>query len=86
MTALAVKGLGAGAYFINNKKPGLLYCTLLYNSPGFDPSILRNIGVLGAADEAVLNKVHKKSPYCTLHSFFLIRNTIGLNQLGMRSS
>ncbi len=30
------------------------------NSPGFDPSILRHSGVRGAADEAVLNKVHRK--------------------------
>jgi hypothetical protein len=27
---------------------------------GFDPSILRHSGIWGAADEAVLNKVHKK--------------------------
>ncbi len=34
------------------------------NSPGFDPSILRHIGIWRAADEAVLNKVHfKKSPF-----------------------
>ncbi len=30
------------------------------NCPGFDPSILRRSGILGAADEAVLNIVHKK--------------------------
>ncbi len=30
------------------------------NSPGFDPSILRHSGIWGAADEAVLNNVHKK--------------------------
>ncbi len=30
------------------------------NSPGFDPSILRHNGILGAADEAVLNNVHEK--------------------------
>ncbi len=30
------------------------------NSPGFDPSILRHSGILGASDEAVLNNVHKK--------------------------
>ncbi len=29
-------------------------------SPGFDPSILRHSGIWGAADEAVLNKVHRK--------------------------
>jgi hypothetical protein len=29
------------------------------NFPGFDPSILRHSGILGAADEAMLNKVHK---------------------------
>jgi hypothetical protein len=29
------------------------------NTPGFDPSILRYGGILGAADEAVLNAVHK---------------------------
>ncbi len=28
------------------------------NCPGFDPSILRHSGIWGAADEAVLNKVH----------------------------
>jgi hypothetical protein len=27
---------------------------------GFDPSILRHNGILGAADGAVLNNVHKK--------------------------
>ncbi len=36
------------------------------NSPGFDPSILRHSGIWGAADDAVLNTVHreknKKSP------------------------
>ncbi len=30
------------------------------NCPGFDPSVLRNTGIRGAADEAVLNIVHKK--------------------------
>jgi hypothetical protein len=30
------------------------------NSPGFDPSIPRHSRIRGAADEAVLNKVHKK--------------------------
>ncbi len=30
------------------------------NCPGFDPSILRHSGILGAADEAVLNTVQKK--------------------------
>ncbi len=30
------------------------------NSPGFDPSILRHSGIWGAADDAVLNNVHKK--------------------------
>jgi hypothetical protein len=29
------------------------------NCPGFDPSILRHSGILGAADEAELNKVLK---------------------------
>jgi hypothetical protein len=38
------------------------------NCPGFDLSILRHSGILGAADEAVLNIVHKrkhpkKSPF-----------------------
>ncbi len=28
------------------------------NCPGFDPNILRHSGISGAADEAVLNKVH----------------------------
>jgi hypothetical protein len=32
-----------------------------WNSPGIDPSILRHSGIWGAAVEAVLNKVHKKS-------------------------
>ncbi len=30
------------------------------NCPRFDPSILRNSGIWGAPDEAVLNNVHKK--------------------------
>jgi hypothetical protein len=30
------------------------------NSPGFDPTILRHSGIWGAADVAVLNKVHLK--------------------------
>ncbi len=30
------------------------------NSPGFDPSILRHRGIWGAADDAVMNNVHKK--------------------------
>jgi hypothetical protein len=29
------------------------------NCPGFDPSILRHSGIIGAADEAVLNIVQK---------------------------
>ncbi len=32
----------------------------LSHCPGFDPSILRHSGIWGAADEAVLNIVHKK--------------------------
>ncbi len=40
--------------------------------PGFDPSILRHSGIWGAADEAVMNSVHKKkiskkSPLDILH-------------------
>ncbi len=31
-----------------------------HNYPGFDPSILLRSGILGAAEEAVLNIVHKK--------------------------
>jgi len=31
------------------------------NCPGFDPSILRHSGIWGAADEAVLIKVHTKN-------------------------
>ncbi len=31
------------------------------NCPGFDPSILRHSGIWGAADEAVLNFLHKKN-------------------------
>ncbi len=30
------------------------------NSPGFDPSILRNSGIGGAADEAVLKTVRRR--------------------------
>jgi hypothetical protein len=30
------------------------------NSPGFNPSILRHRGIWGAADEAVLNTVHRR--------------------------
>jgi hypothetical protein len=30
------------------------------NSPGLNPSIIRHIEILGAVDEAVLNKVHTK--------------------------
>jgi hypothetical protein len=30
------------------------------NSPGFDPSFLPHSGILGAADESVLNTVHRK--------------------------
>ncbi len=30
-----------------------------HNSPGFDPIILQHSGIWGAADEAVLNNVHK---------------------------
>jgi hypothetical protein len=33
-----------------------------YNGPGFDPSIRRHSGIIGAADEAVLNIVRKKNP------------------------
>ncbi len=33
------------------------------NCPEFDPSILRHSGIWGAADEAVLNIVHKKKKY-----------------------
>ncbi len=33
------------------------------NSHGFDPCILRHSGIWGAADEAVLNKVHKKEKF-----------------------
>ncbi len=44
------------------------------NSPGFDPSTLRQSEIWGAADEAVLNKVHKnqKIPLLKwLFSYFL---------------
>jgi hypothetical protein len=34
------------------------------NSPGFDSSILRHSGIWGAADEAVLNIVHRKKTTC----------------------
>ncbi len=33
---------------------------LSHNCPGFDASILRHSGIRGAADDAVLNIVHKK--------------------------
>ncbi len=62
-----------------------VYTCWKINSPGFDPSILRHSGIWGAADEAVLNTVHreqksKKSPlfkiffdfysqHCQLKSF-----------------
>ena len=32
------------------------------NCPGFDLSVLRHSGIWGAADEAVMNKVHAKNP------------------------
>jgi hypothetical protein len=35
-------------------------------SPGFDPNILRHSGIWGAAEEAVLNKVHTKNPKIAL--------------------
>jgi hypothetical protein len=35
-------------------------CRRSRNCPGFDPSILRHIGIGGVADEAVSNKVLKK--------------------------
>ncbi len=35
---------------------------LTCNSPGFDPSILRNSGIWGAEDGAVLNNVKRKKP------------------------
>ncbi len=43
---------------------GLALCLLCgqcrsRNCPGFDPSILRHSGIWGAADETVLNTVHK---------------------------
>ncbi len=41
--------------FFPVSSPQLLLCI-------FDPSILRHSGIWGAADEAALNKVHKKSP------------------------
>ncbi len=61
------------------------------NCPGFDPTILRHSGILGAADEAVLNTVHKKGKYpknpplknstrCS-HSAVSIGNNIFLNRI-----
>ncbi len=32
-------------------------------SPGFDPSILRHRGIWGAADEAMLNTVHRRKKF-----------------------
>jgi hypothetical protein len=43
-----------------------------HNSPGFDPSILRHSGILGAADEAVLNNVHKKIKIKTFKNDYLL--------------
>jgi hypothetical protein len=38
-----------------------VYCKVLrHNIPGFDPNILRQGGIRGVADEAELNKVHKR--------------------------
>jgi hypothetical protein len=44
------------------------------NCPGFDPSILRHSGIWGAADETVLNIVHKKKKvfFEILNNFYLI--------------
>jgi hypothetical protein len=39
------------------------------NSPGFDPSILRHSGIWGAADEAVLIKVHQKTQKSPCYNF-----------------
>jgi hypothetical protein len=43
------------------------------NSPGFDPSILRHSGIWGAADEAVLNTVHREK---NKKNLLIIRSTI----------
>jgi hypothetical protein len=52
------------------------------NCPRFDPSILRHSGIFGAADEAVLNIVHKKERHafswacgrgCSARSYFQIK-------------
>jgi hypothetical protein len=40
------------------------------NSPGFDPSVLRDSGIWWAADEAVLKTAHKKSIKIPLFGFF----------------
>jgi len=42
------------------------------NSPGFIPCILQHGWIWGAADEAVLNIVHKKSPKIPFKNFFCI--------------
>ncbi len=44
------------------------------NSPGFNPSILRHSGIWGAADEAVLNNVHKKFFFLNPTSINFCRN------------
>ncbi len=38
--------------------------------PGFNPNILRQSGIWGAANEAVFNKVHEKSPQNHLYFIF----------------
>jgi hypothetical protein len=55
------------------------------NSPGFDPSILRHSEICGAADEAVLNTVHRekkiqKNPPVCLKDMLLKHLTDQLRQ------
>ncbi len=63
------------------------------NSPGFHPSILRHSGIWGEADEAVLNKVHRRKKIqkfplfffkCYAEENFVQRNLSGLRNLKRR--
>ncbi len=49
---------------------------LCRSSPRFDPSILPHSGIWGAADEAVLNNVHKKRKKSKKSSFIFLEWTV----------
>ncbi len=54
------------------------------NCPGFDPSIPRHSGILGAADEAVLNIVYKKGNLKTIKlSNLLLSSLYEVSQLDL---